>query len=131
MVAVNRRRPLPVPRSAKWPGWRGRAASYAPLLLPEEPRRPDDQQTDQEHEAVEVLVGGRQEHRAQRLDEAEEHATDDRAQDRAETADDDDLEALEGRDRPALRIDEEVRSEQGAGRRGQRDADTERQHVEP
>ena len=53
------------------------------------------------------------------------------AQDRAEAADHDDLEALEGRDRAVLRVDEEVGREQRAGRRGQRHADPEGQHVEP
>src|SRR5262249_19671710 len=68
------------------------------FALAEEARRPEDQERDQQQEPVEVLVRGRDEHRAQRLDQAEQHPADDAAEDRPEAADHDDLEALERRD---------------------------------
>src|SRR5207253_965119 len=106
-----------------WSGSAARRWLGCPLLLAEEPGRPDDEEHDQEDEAVKILVRGREEHRAQRFEDAEEHAAHDAPEDRAEPADDDDLEALEGRDRAVLGIDEEVRREQRPGGGGQRDAD--------
>src|SRR5439155_24103271 len=67
------------------------------------------------HEAVEVAVRGGDEHRAERLEHAQQGAADDAPRDGAEPADDDDLEALEGGDGAVLRIDEEVGRQQRAG----------------
>ena len=82
--------------------------SNRPFALAEEAGGPDDQHEDQQHEAVEVAVRGGDEHRAERLEYAQQEAADDAPRDGAEPADDDDLEALEGRDGAVLRVDEEV-----------------------
>src|SRR5579884_2837220 len=106
-------------------------ASDGTGTLPEEAGGTDQQERDQEQEPVRVLVGGRDQGRAQGLGQAEHETSHQCLPDRAEAADDDDLEALGGGHGAVGGVDEVDRRQEAAGQGGQRDPDAERDHVQP
>src|SRR5713101_965595 len=101
------------------------------LALAEKTRGPKCEKREQEYEAVEILVAGGEKDRAQRFDEAEQKPAHHAAHQRAQSADDDDLESLESGDRTVLGVDEEVRGQERAGGGCERHAHSEGQHVQP
>src|SRR5262245_29508636 len=67
------------------------AISRLPHPLSEQPARTQQQDGKQQHESVGILIGRRDHHGAERFDDAEEEPGNQRARDRAEAADHDDL----------------------------------------
>src|SRR6266568_2051328 len=72
--------------------------SGLPHAFPEQTGRAQQQHDDDQQTAVDVLIRRREERRAQRFDDAEQDAGHERAGNRAQAADHDDLEALDGGD---------------------------------
>ena len=86
---------------------------------------------DDEQKAVDVLIGRRNEGGAQAFDHTQQQAADERARDRAQTADDDDLKALDGGDGAVGRKHHEQRREQCTGKASQRHANGKGDRIEP
>src|SRR6516225_2292100 len=100
-------------------------ASGLPHPLAEQAGRTQQQHQNDQQKAVDVLIRRREERRTERFHDAEQNAGDERARNRAQPADHDDLEAFDGVYHSVRRKHHEHRREQRARNAREGDADAE------
>src|SRR6185312_7627944 len=105
--------------------------SGLPAAFAEQPIRTEQQYQQHQQEAVDVLIRRRDERGAKAFHDAKEQAADQRAGDRAQSSDNDDLEALHRRYHTVGGIYEEQRCKQSTRKTGEGYADRKRNGIKP